>query len=390
MPRLVSRCAWLVALASLIATAACMKSDTSVPAANPPTVTREVFGTLPSGDSVHLYTLTNAHGIVVRAMEYGGIIVSLSTPDRAGASGDIVLGYDSLARYLESSPYFGAIVGRYANRIAKGRFTVDGKQYTLATNNGANALHGGVRGFDKVLWKGEGSTDSTGAHLVLRYVSADGEEGYPGALTVQVSYTLTNRDEFAVDYLATTTKATPVNLSQHSYFNLAGTGDILGHQLTLDAAGYTPVDTTLIPTGVIVPVQGTPFDFRVPTAIGARIGAADAQLKAGGGYDHNWVLTREGRGLAHAARVEDPASGRTLDVATTEPGIQFYSGNFLDGTLTGKGGREYGHRSGLCLETQHFPDSPNQPGFPSTILKPGAEYRSRTVYTFGVAGAPRR
>jgi aldose 1-epimerase len=345
---------------------------------------------LPSGDSVHVFTLTNANGIELRALDYGGLVISLKTPDKTGALGDIVLGYDHLDGYLKSTPYFGALVGRYANRIAKGRFTLDGVTHTLAVNNGVNALHGGITGFDKVLWHAEPRHDSTGVGVVLTYVSKDGEEGYPGNVSARVTYTLTDRNEFAIDYYATTDKATPINLTQHSYFNLAGGGDVLGHVVAIDADAYTPVDTTLIPTGVRAPVAGTAFDLRRPTAIGAHINDRDAQLTIAGGYDHNFVINRADTGLAraalsHAARVTEPTSGRTLDVATTEPGLQFYTGNFLDGTITGKGGHVYQRRNGFCLETQHFPDSPNQPGFPSTILKPGAEYASRTVYTFGVA-----
>jgi galactose mutarotase-like enzyme len=350
-------------------------------------VTREPFGRLPDGRMVERFTLTNAHGVEVRVMTYGGIITGLRTRDRAGRLDDIVLGYDSLPGYLASSPYFGAIVGRYANRIAGGQFALDGATYHLAINNGPNSLHGGVRGFDKVVWTGEPFQGDSGVGVTLRYTSRDGEEGYPGALTTRVTYTLTPRDELMVDYEATTDKATPVNLSQHSYWNLHGAArrDITDHVLTLHAAAFTPVDSTLIPTGAIAPVAGTPFDFRTATPIGARIEQPDVQLRYGRGYDHNWVLDRGGRaGLLPAARLEDPQSGRTLDISTTEPGIQFYSGNFLDGTITGKGGRVYIHRSGLCLETQHFPDSPNHASFPSTILRPGETYRSRTVYAFGV------
>jgi aldose 1-epimerase len=333
------------------------------------------------------FTLTNAHGIEVRVMTYGGIITSIRTPDRFGKLDDIVLGFDSLAGYLTDSPYFGAIVGRYANRIAKGQFTLDGTTYHLATNNGPNSLHGGVRGFDKVLWTGEQFQTDSGSGVTLRYTSKDGEEGFPGTLVARVTYTLTPRDELIVDYEATSDKATPVNLSQHTYWNLHGSagGEILDHVLTLNASAFTPVDSTLIPTGAIAPVAGTPFDFRTATAVGARIAQENTQLRFGRGYDHNWVLDRSGSGLVHAARLVEPSSGRTLDVSTTEPGVQFYSGNFLDGTVRGKAGRLYAYRSGLCLETQHFPDSPNHPNFPSTILRPGATYRSRTVYTFSIA-----
>jgi len=334
------------------------------------------------------FTLTNAHGIVVKVITYGGIITSIRTPDRSGHFDDIVLGFDSLAGYLKDSPYFGAIVGRYANRIANGQFSLDGTTYHLVKNNGPNSLHGGVRGFDKVVWTGEPFQTDSGVGVTLRYTSKDGEEGFPGTLIARVTYTLTPRDELIVDYEATSDKATPVNLAQHTYWNLRGTagGDILDHRLSLDAAAFTPVDSTLIPTGEIAPVAGTPFDFRTETPIGARIGQENTQLRFGRGYDHNWVLDRGTRsGLVHAARLVEPSSGRTLDVSTTEPGVQFYSGNFLDGSIRGKGGRVYAHRSGLCLETQHFPDSPNHANFPSTILRPGTTYRSRTVFSFGVA-----
>jgi aldose 1-epimerase len=341
---------------------------------------------MPDSTAVEVFTLTNAHGVEVRAMTYGGIIVALRLPDRNGRLDDVVLGYDSLQGYLRSSPYFGAVVGRYGNRIAKGRFVLDGVTYRLATNNGPNHLHGGLRGFDKVVWQAEPFQSDSGVGVTLSYTSPDGEEGYPGTLRARVRYLLTDRNELIVDYDATSDKATPVNLTQHSYFNLVGGGrrDILDHQLWINADGYTPVDSTLIPTGAIDSVAGTPFDFRTPTAIGARIGQDHPQLHFGAGYDHNWVLRREGAGLAHAARLVEPTSGRTLDIYTTEPGLQFYSGNFLDGTITGKGGQVYGHRYGLCLETQHYPDSPNHPQFPSTILRPGDEYRSRTVFAFGV------
>ena len=349
-------------------------------------IRKESFGKTPDGP-VDLYTITNTKGVELRVTNYGGIIVSLRLPDKNGSPADIVLGYDNLDGYLKNPAYFGAIVGRYANRIANGKFTVDGIEYHLAKNNGPNSLHGGNRGFDKVVWSAEPFQSDSGVGVTLRYTSPDGEEGYPGTLTTRVRYTLTPRDELIVDYEATTSKATPVNLSQHSYWNLRGSAetDILGHLLTLHASAYTPVDSTLIPTGRIASVTGTPFDFRSATAIGARIEQANTQLRYGRGYDHNWVLDGGGRtGLEPAAHLEDPESGRTLDISTTEPGIQFYSGNFLDGTITGKGGRVYAHRFGLCLETQHFPDSPNHANFPSTILRPGRTFRSRTVFAFGV------
>ena len=333
------------------------------------------------------YTLTNAGGMRVKVLAYGGIIQSIEVPDSHGRLGDVVLGFDSLDQYKKESPYFGAIVGRYANRIARGHFTLDGKEYTLAVNNGPNALHGGLRGFDKVVWSVEPFQRGDSVGVTLRYVSPDGEEGYPGTLRVSVRYTLTAANELVVDYEATTDRATPVNLSQHSYFNLSAgrSPDVLGHVLTIDASRYTPVDSKLIPTGVLAPVAGTPFDFRTPTTIGARIDAADPQLQIAGGYDHNFVLNG-GPGLAHAARVVEPVSGRTLDVFTDRPGLQFYTGNFLDGTLHGKGGVVYVRRGGFCLETQGFPDSPNHPAFPSTILRPGQTYRTRTVFRFGVTG----
>jgi aldose 1-epimerase len=347
-------------------------------------VKRDAFGSA-AGQPVEQLTLTNKNGVEVRAITYGGIITSIKTPDRAGTTGDIVLGFDSIDGYLAGHPYFGAIIGRYGNRIAKGRFTIDGQEYTLATNNGPNHLHGGIKGFDKQIWNAKILPPMAGqSSVAFTYTSADGEEGYPGALIVEVTYTLNDENELIVDYLARTDKATHVNLTQHSYFNLAGGGDILGHELTIDADRFTPVDATLIPTGEIASVEGTPFDFRQSTAIGARIDAPHPQIKVGPGYDHNWVLTRSGEGLQHAARVVEPKSGRTLDVSTTEPGMQFYAGNFLDGKLIGKGGQSYGRRSGFCLETQHFPDTPNHANFPTTLVKPGQEYKSRTVFAFGV------
>lgn len=352
-------------------------------------ISRAPFGKTPGGTVVEAFTLTNAHGIELRAITYGAIIVSLRVPDRDGRLDDVVLGYDSLDGYLRDSPYFGAIVGRYGNRIAKGRFTLDGQTYRLATNNGPNHLHGGIKGFDKVVWQAEPFQNDSGVGVAFTHVSPDGDEGYPGTLAARVTYALTHGDEMIVDYLATTDKPTPVNLTQHTYFNLAGAGsrDILGHELVINADSFTPVDSTLIPTGEIASVEGTPFDFRTPTAIGARIGADDQQVRFGGGYDHNFVLREEDAGLGHAARVVEPSTGRTLDIYTSEPGLQFYSGNFLDGSITGKASHVYRHRYGFCLETQHYPDSPNNPQFPSTILGPGEEYRSRTVFVFGVQPA---
>jgi aldose 1-epimerase len=339
-----------------------------------------------AGKPIEMVTLKNSHGLEVQAITYGAIITSIKVPDKAGKIADVALGFDRPEQYWAEPfpPYFGAIVGRYGNRIAKGKFAIAGTSYTLATNNGANHLHGGNKGFDKQLWTVTTKDAAGGSSAIFSRTSPDGEEGYPGALQARVTYTLTEKNELIVDYHATTDKATPVNLTQHSYFNLAGegSGTILDHELTIDADRYTPVDDTLIPTGELAPVQGTPFDFRKATAIGARIEQANAQLKNGKGYDHNWVLNRKAAGLQHAATLRDPKSGRTLDIATTEPGLQFYSGNFLDGTIKGKGGHAYVLRSGLCLETQHYPDSPNKPSFPSTILQPGKTYESRTVFTF--------
>jgi aldose 1-epimerase len=370
---------------------------TSKPASTPgvAAVTHELrrapFGRTADGQPVELFTLTNAHGVEVQLTNYGGIITALKTPDRSGRFDDIVLGYDSLNGYLRNSPYFGAIVGRYGNRIAKGRFTLDGTTYHLAINNGPNSLHGGIRGFDKVVWNAEPFRNDGAEGVALEYTSADMEEGYPGTLRARVTYSLTEDNRLIVDYQATSDKPTPINLTQHSYWNLAGDGsrDILAHVLTINADSMTPVDSTLIPTGEILQVAGTPFDFRTPMAIGARIDQRqNTQIRYGGGYDHNFVLNRGGAAtgsLLHAAHVAEPSTGRTLDIFTTEPGIQFYSGNFLDGTITGKAGHIYRHRYGLALETQHYPDSPNHPNFPSTILRPGQQYRSRTVFAFGVA-----
>lgn len=376
-----------LAAALSIFQAGCMTKEPGKPSPKATSVATAPFGVLPSGDSVHVYTLTNSDGIEVRAIDYGGIILSLKTPDKNGKIGDIVLGYDSLAGYLKETPYFGAIIGRYGNRIAGGRFTLDGKTYKLAQNNGPNALHGGKVGFDKILWKAEPFKSDTASGIVFTHTSKDGDEGYPGNLQVKVTYTLSNSNELTFDYLATTDKATPVNLTQHSYFNLTGDAsrDILGHMLALNADNFTPIDSTLIPTGDVRPVVSTPFDFRSPAVVGARIAEKDDQLKNAGGYDHNFVVNRSGAGLIHAARLTDPGNGRQVDVYTTEPGIQLYSGNFLDGKITGKGGVKYEKHWGICLETQHFPDSPHNPQFPNTILKPGETYHTTTVLGFSVA-----
>ena len=375
---------------SIVVQLACTTKEAAIsspppgnPSTSPARTTRAAFGTLPDGTAIELFTVTNGHGVELRAMTYGAIILSLKVPDRAGALDDVVLGYDTAMDYVRNNaPHFGAVVGRYANRIAKARFTLDGQTFTLAANNGPNHLHGGPKGFDSVVWRGEALPNG----IAFTYVSADGEEGYPGRLSVRVTYTLTDRDELAVDYQATTDKPTVINLSQHTYFNLAGQAarDVLDHQLQLDADRYTPVDATLIPTGELAPVDGTPFDFRQPATIGSRIDAPHPQIQTGRGYDHNFVVNGQNGQLRHAARVVEPSTGRTLDVATTEPGVQFYSANFLDGSITGKQGRAYRKRFGFCLETQHFPDAPNQPAFPSTVLRPGETFTSRTVFTFGV------
>ncbi len=342
------------------------------------------FGRLADGTEAILFSLTNSNGLRARVTNYGAIVTSLEVPDREGNLEDVVLGYESLESYLEATPYFGAIVGRYGNRIAAGRFELDGTEYTLARNNGANHLHGGLEGFDKVLWEAAPFANEDEAGVSLTYVSADGEEGYPGNLRVVVTYALTDANELRVDYVATTDRPTVLNLTHHGYFNLAGhaSGDILGHDLMLAADRFTPVDQGLIPTGELRPVDGTPMDFRTPVPIGQRIGQDDEQLRFGGGYDHNWVLTDYDGSLQLAARLSHSGTGRVMEVWTTEPGVQFYSGNFLDGSNIGKGGAVYQHRNGLCLETQHFPDSPNRPEFPSTVLRPRERYQTTTVYQF--------
>lgn len=342
------------------------------------------FGRTPTGQAVTLFTLTHAGGVRVRLMNYGGIVVSLEAPDRSGQPADVVLGCDTLDAYLAGHPYLGALIGRYANRIAGGCFVLDGVTYRLATNDGPHHLHGGIHAFDEAVWQATPVSAPQRAGVRLAHTSQADEEGYPGTLAVVVTYWLTAADELWIDYEATTDAPTPVNLTHHSYFNLAGhaAGDILNHEVQLHAECFTPVDGSLIPTGGLRPVAGTPFDFRRPTTIGARIDDDNEQLRRGRGYDHNWVLNRSGPGLVPAARVHEPASGRTLEVLTTEPGIQFYTGNFLDGSVVGKGGVRYGRRAGLCLETQHFPDSPNQPAFPSTILRPGERFTQTTVYRF--------
>lgn len=346
-------------------------------------VKKEEFGKA-DGQSVALYTLTNRNGAEARITTYGGIVVSLKVPDRNGKMDDIVLGYDTLDDYLKgNSAYFGALIGRYGNRIGKGRFTLDGTEYKLAVNNGENHLHGGIKGFDKIVWTATTPPSKNGASLTLTYLSRDGEEGYPGNLTVTVIYTLTDNNELKIEYSATTDKDTVVNLTHHSYFNLAGQGhgDILSHQLMINADRFTPVDSGLIPTGELRAVKGTPFDFSQPAAIGSRINDADEQLKFGKGYDHNFVLNGKMGTLRQAARVFEQTTGRVMEVWTTEPGLQFYTGNFLDGK-PGKGGKPYEFRNGFCLETQHYPDSPNKPAFPTTVLKRGGKYQTTTIYKF--------
>lgn len=340
------------------------------------------FGTV-DGKAITLHTLRNSKGAEAQIMNYGGIVTTLKVADQHGKFGDVVLGYDSVAAYVKETPYFGCLVGRYGNRIAKGKFTVNGKEYTLALNNNENSLHGGVKGFDKVVWT---VVKATGNSLELHYLSKNGEEGFPGNLSITAIYQLTEDNALQLDYTATTDAATPCNLTHHSYFNLRGHGDINGHIVQINADKFTPVDRTLIPTGELKPVVGTPFDFRTPTAIGARVNdPSDEQIKFGGGYDHNWVINQPAAGaLTLQAVVSEPETGRVMEVFSTEPGLQFYGGNFLDGKLTGKGGWVYQHRNGFCMEPQHYPDSPNQPNFPSCILQPGQTYRNTIVYKFSV------
>lgn len=347
-------------------------------------ITKGQYGKTQDGKTVDIYTLTNANGCEVKITNYGGIVVSLTVPDKNGQLGDVVLGYDSLDEYIKNNPYFGALIGRYGNRIGKGQFKLDGQTYTLAKNDGDNHLHGGNVGFDKVVWDAKEIRESGAVGLELTYLSKDGEEGYPGNLTATVKYIWTNKNELKIEYTATTDKTTVVNLTHHSYFNLAGKGDILSHELMIKADKFTPVDEGLIPTGELRDVSGTPFDFTKATAIGARIEADNEQLKFGKGYDHNWVLNDYDGKMQTVASLYEPTTGRLMEIITTEPGLQFYSGNFLDGTITGKAGVVYNFRTGLCLETQHFPDSPNKPEFPSTTLKPGEKYSTTTIYKFTI------
>ena len=345
-------------------------------------IKKESFGKA-DGKTVELYTLTNRKGAEAKITTYGATVVSLKVPDRNGKFDDIVLGFDNIDGYLKGTSFFGATIGRYGNRIAKGRFTLNGVEYKLAINNEPNHLHGGNKGFDKVIWNARPFDVKDGAGLALSYLSHDGEEGYPGNLSVSVSYTLTDNNELKISYAATTDKDTVVNLTHHSYFNLAGhgNGDILNHQLMINADRFTPTDAGSIPTGEIRSVKGTPFDFTKPTTIGARINQDDEQLKLAKGYDHNYVLNGKAGTLRQVARVSEPIAGRTMEVWTTEPGMQLYSGNFLDGAQ-GKSGKVYQFRYGFCLETQHYPDSPNKPSFPSTVLRKGNTYRTQTIYKF--------
>ena len=374
----------IIAVTSLGIAAACFTGCSTMNNTSKGTITKADFGKTPDGTAVELYTLRNSKGMEATIMTYGGIVTSLKTPDKNGQFGDVVLGYDNLDGYIKSTPYFGALIGRYGNRIALGKFSLDGQTYTLATNNMPNALHGGLKGFDKVVWRVEDAdVEENGPELELVYVSKDGEEGYPGNLTVHATYTVTEDNALQVKFKATTDKKTVLNLTQHSYFNLRGSGDILDHDVTINANKFTPVDSTLIPTGELRPVAGTPFDFTTAHNIGERIGmTTDEQIKFGGGYDHNWVLNKSDDKLSLAATVHEETTGRTMEVWSTSPGVQFYSGNFLDGTITGKGGWTYQFRNGFCFEPQHYPDSPNHPAFPTTELKPGETYHNTILYKF--------
>jgi aldose 1-epimerase len=377
----------LVTVTSLGFLTACLAGCESMANSSKGTITKAAFGQTPEGQAVELYTLRNSKGMEATIMTYGGIVTSLKVPDKNGTFDDVVLGYDNLGGYLTNSPYFGALIGRYGNRIAGGKFSLDGVEYTLAKNNGPNHLHGGVKGFDKVVWTvDEAEVGEHGPKLELTYLSKDGEEGYPGNLKVKATYTVTEDNALQIKFKATTDKDTVCNLTHHSYFNLAGGGDVLGHIVQINADKFTPVDKGLIPTGELALVAGTPFDFRSPTAIGAHINETNnEQIKFAGGYDDNWVLNKKSAGeLSLAARVSEPTSGRTLEVWTTSPGLQFYTGNFLDGMITGKSGRVYQLRDAFCMEPQCFPDSPNHPAFPTTELKPDETYKNTIIYKFSV------
>jgi len=350
-----------------------------------PAITATSFGKTADGQNVQIYTLRNRNGMEARITNYGGIVVSLSAPDRNHKFADVALGYNTLDDYMNPPfPYFGAIIGRYGNRIAKGRFTLNGVEYRLAVNNGENHLHGGLKGFDRVVWGAQQRDTAAGPALLLNYVSKDGEEGYPGNLRVTVLYTLTHKNELKIDYTASTDKDTVTNLTHHSYFNLAGegNGDILDHRVVIKASRFVPTDAGSIPTGELKNVAGTPFDFLSAHTIGERINQDDQQLKFGNGYDHTWVINGRMGVLRQAASVYEPTTGRVMEVWTSEPGVQFYTGNFLDGSRPGKSGKPYQRRTGFCLETQHYPDSPNRPNFPTTTLRKGATYRSTTIYRF--------
>jgi aldose 1-epimerase len=379
----------LLTVTSLGIFAACLTGCETMSNTPKGTITKADFGKTPEGTPVELYTLRNSKGMEATIMTYGGIVTSLKTPDKLGKLGDVVLGYDNLDGYIKSTPYFGALIGRYGNRIAHGKFSLDGVEYMLATNNGANSLHGGLKGFDKVVWTARPLPSSSGPSLILTYVSKGGEEGYPGNLAVTAVYSVTEDNSLRVDFTATTDEKTIVNLTHHSYFNLRGSGDVLDHVVLINADKFTPVDSTLIPTGELRPVAGTPFDFQMPTAIGDRINQTnDEQIAFGNGYDHNWVLNKNANELSLAARVVELTTGRTLEVWSTEPGTQFYSGNFLDGTITGKGGWTYQFRNGFCFEPQHYPDSPNHPAFPTTTLNPGQKYHNTIIYKFSASKNP--
>jgi len=347
-------------------------------------VKKEAYGKMPDGTPVDRYRLTNANGMEASMITYGGALESLTAPDRKGVYADVVLGMETLDGYRKQTAWFGALIGRFGNRIGGAQFALEGQTYHLPKNDGANTLHGGAHGFGRQVWQAREVASTEGPAIEFSYVSKDGEEGFPGTLTTKVVYTLTNKNELKIDYTATTDKATVVNLTNHAYFNLkgAGQGDVLGHEVMIAASRYTPVDRGLIPTGELRAVKGTAFDFTKATAIGTRIDADDQQIKFGKGYDHNWVFDKSGDGLTKVAEVYEPTSGRVMQVSTTEPAVQFYTGNFLDGIMAGKGGKVYAHRGGFCLETQHYPDSPNHPAFPSTELKPGATYHTTTVYSF--------
>ncbi len=376
----------LITVTSLGVFAACLTGCNTMSNTPKGTITKADFGKTPDGQAVDLYTLRNDQGVEARIMTYGGIVQSLFVPDKSGKLGDVVLGYDNLQGYIDKTPYFGALIGRYGNRIGGAKFTLDGQTYTLATNNGPNSLHGGLVGFDKVVWTARPLPTSHGPALILTYVSKDGEEGFPGNLQVTAIYTLTDKNELKLDFTAKTDQATVVNLTHHSYFNLSGqgNGDILGHVVYINSGQTTPVDSGLITTGEFADVTGTPFDFRKPATIGARINDPDKVLQFGPGYDHNWVINKLLGQFGLQARVVDPASGRVMEVWSDEPGLQFYAGNFLDGTIKGKGGVAYQIHTGFCMEPQHYPDSPNKANFPSVVLRPGQTYHNTIVYKFSV------